>query len=386
MDEALKKELLGAVDESIKSNLESIVGTQVAEKVAETVKQMRLERVLTGRDVTGLDAETKLSFVRDIRSIARGEKAAFLEQSDQSGGYLVQSEVFNGILRIAATTGIVARDARKFPIGSDELEIPRYTGGVLQGEFVGEDQEGNETNVDIGVTRLHPRQWMVIFRVSNVLLADASVDIADWFLSLVAEGLAYRLDREGFVGGTFVGSPFVGLLASADVTTQTMAATKTGFDKFDLDEASIAIGTLPTAALNDAAFYLNRTAWARIRTQKDGNGRYVFNTDYASLLTQRKADGIQPVGEILGYPVYTPDVLPTYSNSAINTKFGVFANLNLALFWGERGPMEIAKSTDATVGGKSLFRANETAFRITDRFAVGIGLPAAAVVFKTAAS
>lgn len=386
MNEELKKELFGAVDESIKSNLEAIVGPKVAEEVAKTVRTMRIESAVQGRDVTGLDNETKRSFAEGIRAIATGEKAAYLEQNDQTGGYVVPTEVHQGILRIAATVGLIARDARIWSMGSDSLEIPRYTGSVMQGEYIGEDEEGDETQNDIGVARLFAKQWIAIFRLSNALLADASVSLADWLMAMAAEGLAYRLDREGFMGGTYAGSPFVGLLASGDVTTQTLGSGKTGFNTFDPLEAAIAIGTVPTAALPDGAFYFHPTVWARLKGKQDSTSKeYDFRQDNSPLMSFQKENGLSPVGNIQGYPVYTTDVLPAFSASAISTKFGVFGNLKLALAVGDRGPMEIAKSTEATVGGKSLFRANQTAIRFTHRHAVSIQLPAAAVVLKTAA-
>lgn len=391
MDEAQKKEILGEfatiVDKSIKENIKAIAGEEIAERVESHVKALRLERFLTGRDATGLDDEQKKEFAEAIRSIARGEKAAYLESSDQTGGYVVPTEVYNGILSIAATVGLIPRDARRWTMGSDELEIPRYTGSVMQGEYVGEDEEGDETQNDLGVARLHAKTWMLIFRIGNTLLADASVSVADWLMSLAAEGLAYRIDREGFMGGTYAGSPFVGLLQSDQISAQTLTTGKTGFEDFDPIEAAIAIGSLPTAALNDAAFYFHRTVWAQLKGKRDGtSGLYDFSQPNEPLMSFRRENGIQPVGTIQGYPVYTTDVLPAYSASGVSTKFGVFGNLKLALAWGDRGPMQIAKSDSATVGGKSVFRANQTAMRFTHRHAVAIQLPAAAVTLKTAAS
>lgn len=385
--EELRTELRSVVDASIKENLEKIVGKEVAAKVEETVTKMRFESAIAGRDITGLSSEQKQNFVSDIRSIARGEKAAYLESSDQTGGYLVPTEVHAGILRIAETVGLIPRDARRWAMSSDALEIPRYTGSVMQGEYTGEDEEGDETQNDLGVARLFAKTWMVIFRIGNTLLADANVNVADWLMAMAAEGLAYRLDREGFVGGTYAGSPFVGLLASGDVTTQTMGSGKTDFEDLDMIEAATAIGTMPTAALGKGAFYFNPTVWARLKGKKDGtSGIYEFSQFNSSLLSFRRENGIQPVGLIQEYPVYTTSVLPAWSATAISTKFGVFANLELALAWGDRGPMEVAKSDSATVGGKSVFRANQTAIRFTHRHAMAIQLPAAAVVFKTAAA
>lgn len=386
MDEALKKELFTAVDEAVAKNLESLVGPEVTAQVEKKVKAMRLERKLTGRDVSGLDDDAKLAFVSDIRALAYGEKAAHFSFSDQDGGYLVTPDHYDGILRIAATSGIVARDARKFGVSSDELEIPRYSGSVLQGEYLGEDEEGDETKVDLGVARLYIKEWQVIFRISNKLLADARVDVADWIMALVAEGLSYRLDREGFMGGTYTGSPFVGLLATAsEVPVHTMASSRDAFEDFGIAEASDVIGSVPTSVVTGAAFYFHRTVWAKIR-QRATSGVFEFNTTNANMASLRRENGIQPVGEILGYPVYTTDVLPAYSSSGASTKFGFFGDIGQVLAWADKGPMAIAKSDSATVGGKNLFRANQVAFRLNHRHGLTQLLPSAGTVIKTAAN
>lgn len=380
--ETLKKELFDHVDEGLKTIVADEISPLVAEKVANAVAEARALDVVNGRQSLG--KTEKEAFAADIKNIARNEKAAYLTVNDQTGGYLVPTEVHSEIMRIAETTGIVARDARKF--GTSDIEIPIYTGSAMQGGYVGEDAAGSETQNDIGVARLKSAQWMNIVRLSNKLIAKANVNVAEWLMALVAEGLAYRLDREGFVGGTYAGSPFVGLLASADVSSQTLGSGLTGFEDVTIAEASEAIGSIPTAALQDAAFYLHRTVWAQIRPQKDAtSGEFAFNHQNM-MLSLRKESGIQPVGEILGYPVYTTDVLPAYSDSAVSTKFGVFGNLKLALAMGEDGPMSMARSESAVINSVSTFERNQTAMRFTHDHSLAIALPAAAVVLKTAAS
>lgn len=381
MPDDIKKEFRETVDAVVKENLKTIVGDEVADRVETALKRARIDAAMNGN---GLADEKKLEFVKDLGAIVAGQKAAYLGSSDQAGGYLIPTEVHSEIMRIAATVGLVARDARIFPMGSDELELPVYTGAVMQGAFIGENTEGSESQNDIGVAYLRAKTWYNIFRFSNILLADANVAVADWVLSLIAEGLAYRMDREAFVGGTYAGSPFVGLLATeSDATVHTMASGNDTFAELTLPEASDAIGALDTSALNDAAFYMHRTVWAKLRSRSTSG---VFEYGQSNLASQRRQNGIQPSGEILGYPVYTTDVLPANSATAASTKFAVFGNLKLAIGLGDRGPMEISKSTDATVGGVNLFAANQTAYRVTKRFAVTQMLPAAAVVIKTAAN
>jgi HK97 family phage major capsid protein len=371
-----KEELLSHVDKSIKENISEIAGPLIAEKVEQAVVAARAADVINGRESLG-KAEKK-AFAEDVKRLASGEKAAYLTVNDQTGGYLVPQEVHGEIMRIAETTGLVARDATRF--GATDLDIPIYTGSVMQGEYVGEDEAGTETQNDLGVARLKAAQWMNIIRLSNKLIAKANVNVADWLMGLVGEGMAYRFDREGFQGGTYAGSPFVGLLASPAVPTQTMAATKTSFDKFDLAEASVAIGAVPTAALSDAAFYFHRTVFAQLRAQKNGDNFLFGNSNLASL---RRISGIQPVADILGFPVYTTDVLPAFSASAISTKFGVFGNLKLALAVGDDGPMSVTRSENAVINGVSTFERNQTAMRFTHDHAVSVMLPGAAVVLRT---
>jgi HK97 family phage major capsid protein len=384
-NDALKlalREVFTEKDAEIKQHIEELAGPLFAEKIAEAVKEARAREVVSGK---GIDVEAKKKFIDDVKLIARGEKAAYLTVNDQTGGYLVPTEVHGEIMRIAETTGIVARDARN--MGVADIEIPIYTGDVMQGTYVSEDGTTAETQNDLGVARLKAASWMTIVRLSNKLISKANVNVADWLMALVAEGLAYRLDREGFVGGTFAGSPFVGLLGSTAVTKQTLGNGLTGFEDITPEEAAIAIGTLPTSALDRAAFYFHRTVWARIKTQRIGapGTAFVFNQDNSALATLRRESGIQPVGEIQGYPVFTTDVLPAYSTSGISKKFGVFGNLNLALVRGEDGPMSVLRSENAVVGGVSVYERNQTAMRFTQDHALSIMLPEAAVVFETAA-
>ncbi len=376
------------VDASLKDGIEAIAGKAVAEKTKEIVNQLRLEKALFGRDISGISDEMKIAFVKDVKNITRGEKAALLTNSDTTGGYLVPQELHNGIMRIAASVGLVARDAQFFPMSTDSLDIPLYTGADLLGAYIGEDVEGTETSMSFGDAKLKVETWITIFRVGNTLLSDATVNVADWLLALAAEGLSARMDKEGFVGGTFAGSPFVGLLGSSAVTAYAMpnGSSKTTFASFTADEASDVIAQVKESILADCAFYFHRTVWAKIRQAKTANGMYTVGQNNSMIAANFKKYGIQPAGVLWDYPVYTSDYLPANSATAVSTKFGIFGNLKMALYVGDRGPVEIAKSDSATVGGKNAFATNQTAIRVLHRHAITVGLPAAAVSIATAAS
>jgi HK97 family phage major capsid protein len=390
--EMFRTELKSVVDESIAENIKEIAGKEVSDQVKSIVAKMRLERSLYGQDSSGLSDEVKLAFAQDLKALVSGKlasgvtKAAILENADEAGGYLVPDELYQGIMRVAASAGIVARDAMKFPMSSDSLDVPRYTGSDLTGEYVGEDSDGSETSVTFGDAKLLAKTWMVILRVGNTLIADAKVGIVDWLIGLVAEGLAVRMDKEGFKGGTFAGSPFVGILGSTDVTVFTLPTGHDTFAEFDMDDASDMIANLPESLLADAAFYFNRTVWAKIRQKKDTAGAYVMGSNMGMIATNVKKEGIQPAGSLWGFPVYTSDQLPANSATAVSTKFCVFGNLGKGLFVGEKGTLEVAQSDSASVGSNNVFTKNQRAIRFIHRHAINVGLPSAIVVGKTAAS
>lgn len=387
-----REELKGVVDEAIEKSIKEVAGNEVASQVKKIVSQLRAERAMYGVDSSGLSDETKLALAQDLKHLVRGDldsgkqKAALLINSDSAGGYLVPEEIYAGIMRVAASAGLIVRDAMKFPMSSDSLDVPRYTGSDLTGAYLGEDSDGTETTVTFGDAKLKAEAWYVILRVGNTLISDAKVNVVDWLIGLVAEGLSVRIDKEGFKGGTFAGSPFVGILGSDEATVYTMATGKDTFAEFDMDEASEMIAQLPESLLADAAFYFNRTVWAKIRQKKDSQGAYVMGQNGGMIATNVRKEGIQPAGTMWGFPVYTTDQLPSNTETAVSTKFCVFGNLSKGLYLGQKGGLEITLSDSAVVGGVSTFARNQKAIRFIDRHAVCVGLPSALVVGKTAAS
>lgn len=388
--ETINKEVREAIDESIAKNLKEIAGEQTAQTVKEIVRKMRLEQAIFGRDKSGLDEEQKTAFAADMIAIGKGKlqngsyKAALLETSDAAGGYTVPTEVHRGIMRVAASNGLVLNAAMKFPMSSDSLGVPRYAGSDLEGAYYSDDDTvGGETSVTFGNAALTAKTWYTIFRVSNPLLADANADIGDFLIALASEGLANMIDKQGFAGS---GSPFTGLLSDSNVTVYTMAATKDSHADFTIDDAEAMIAQLPDSLHNDAAWYMSPTMWAHLKTLEDTAGNKLLGQNNSAFAAAFKVDGIKPRGMLAEYPVFCSAHFPAYdSGTSASEKFLVFANLNKALFFGDRENFSFAKSTDATVGGKNVFAANQTAFRATHRHAVAVGLPAAAVVCKTAA-
>lgn len=390
---ALEQKFATIVDDVMEKKLKTVVGDEVAAKTKEIVQKMRVERALYGKDRSGLDESTKKDFAKAVKEIAfKGmnldtkANEALISEQDNRGGYLVAREVANAVVRIAASVGLVMSQAQKWPMQTDELGIPAYTGSFLEGEYLGVDAAGSVTAVTFESANLITKKWQLAFVVGNDLLQDASVELADWLLALGGEALANMIDKQAFVG---TGAPFVGLLQDSDITVDTMASGSTDFEDFSPDDASDMIGGVEESVLDGAAFYMHRTVWAKVRVKKDTAGNYILPQagapSQAVITNNPTGGGLKPAGEILGFPVFTNRNLPANSSSAVSTKFCVFGNMK-ALAYGDRGELRVAQHESGTFGGKEIALADQRALVYKHRHSLVIALAAAFVVGKTAAS
>jgi len=406
-----------AFDEVMKEKLVPIIGAEVAASVQKTVATLKLQREVYGHDMTRLDESQKKLFVDTVRaSVGFGirEKAneALIEEQDNRGGYLVSREIADAIVRIAASVGTIMSQAAKWEMTTDELAVPNYTGAFLTGAYLGVDAPGTVTGIAFGQAQLIAKKWQLAFVVGNDLLVDASVNVADWLLSLGGEALANQIDYQGFVVGANTGDPFLGILNYPTSTTiqpndqnvnkyylgGSSTSGSTTFSKYALmDDSSAMIGDLEESLLDGAAFYMNRSLWAKIRISKDTAGNYIL--PYAGWAKPDPAvenhpggGPIKPAGEILGYPVYTNRWMPAVGASSVNgfsdaasNPCVIFGNMKTFAF-GDKGEMRVAQFESGSFGGKEIALADQRGIVYKHRHALTLTLPRAMVVGSTSAS
>lgn len=412
----IKAAHVSAFDEVMKEKLVPLIQNESAMQCQKIVSELRLQRAKYGKDMTGLNDKMKKDFVQIVQAAVNPGKMnidtkaneALIGEQDNRGGYLVSREIADAIMRIAASVGTIMSQAMKWSMTSDELAVPNYTGAFLTGAYLGVDAPGTVTGLTFGQAQLIAKKWQLAFVVGNDLLADASVNVADWLLSLAGEGLANMIDYQGFVGGAATGDPFLGILnLTASATIQPngvntnlyqLATGSTTFAKFAvMDDSSAMIGDLEESLLDGAAFYMNRTVWAKLRTQKDTAGNYIL--PYAGWAKpdpamQDNAGGgpIKPAGEILGYPVYTNRWLPAVGASSVNgfsdassNKFLIFGNMR-AMAFGDKGEMRVGQFESGSFGGKEIALADQRGLVYKARHALTVVLQRAFVVAETSAS
>ena len=370
-------------------------------KFAETLKETELTSKkfsasykgsyasLSSDEQAGLEKKEKMAsfvkaiFHKDASSI--GMFKAMTEGTGSAGGFIVPEEFAAEVNRVVEDFGLVAKLARKFPMSSDTLNVPRLSASVSV-YYPGEATVGTASQPTFEQVVLQAKTLVGITPMSNELLADANVSVVDLLTELFAEAIAGKVDEQGLVG---TGSPFTGILTDAGVTVY-QPANGTGNSTFTgastADNARQMIAQVKPWSLQGAAFIMHRAIWALIQiTKASTGGEYFVSAANPVLTPNNQAQGYPTAmaGTLWGYPVYLSDKMP--STTAVSTKFIIFGNLK-HVYMGVRQDMGISISQDASVAGVSLFETNQSAVRIVARHAVAVGLPTAFVALKTSAS
>ena len=391
--EVFKSAINDFFDDAMKEKLAPYIGEVAAHTTKEIVEKLRKERAMFGEDRTGLSEKQKTDFVEVVKSVLMNvpidvkANEALIEEQDNRGGFLVSREVANAILRIAATVGVVLSQAQKWDLKTDELGIPNYTGAFLTGQYLGVDAVGTVQGMAFGQAALVAKKWQLAFVIGNDLLADASVNLADWLLALGGEALANMIDYQAFMGNS---SPFVGLLSDPNVPTFTLPTGENAFAKIDpVTDCSNIIAQLEESVLDGAAFYMHRTVWAALRAAKTTQGIPILPlaglASPAVLSNSPTGGGPKPAGEIMGFPVFTVRHLPSISASGVSKKFIVFGNLKATAF-GDKGEMRVEQYNSGNFGGKEIALADQRGIVYKHRHAFVNVLPQAFVSVQTASS
>ena len=209
------------------------------------------------------------------------------------------------------------------------------------------------------------KKLMVLARLSNELNADAAINFGDKLIGEIAYSFANKEDECVFNGdGTSTYGGITGIRTRLDELT---AGTAPGlilgdgnaYSELTLANFESVVGALPQYA--DRA----GTAW-------------VCHKTFAHTVMQRLALAAGGVTSteiyngrrammFLGYPVVISQVFPsTTANSQIPVIFG---DLSLGAMFGARGMEQIAFSSEATVGGQSMWERDQIGVRGTERFA-----------------
>lgn len=379
----LHEEIKAMLDGFVGDTLPGMVEDTVKEKIAKRVTMLEAQRQASGgMDMTGVSHEEKLVFAENLKSFFT-KSLGHSSEITEEGGLLIPEQIYRGIERITETTGHILEKAKKFPLqGISQISIPRETGGVIRGSYLGIDEQASPSTVRLGSAQLTPKQWSLLFPVDRRLLANASVSMVDLIMNIIAESLSFEIDYQGFVGV----KPNTGIFNDPDVPVLTLDSGNTDFEDINADILNDMILSVKKSARTNSAFYMHSTVLGLIQKLKDEDKRYLVTQPNPLSNFNYNNVTLSPDGFIWNKPIFTlDDILPSTDDSAADTKFIVFGDLS-RFAYGDRGSMEIGQSDSATIGNVNMYAANQVALRALHEHALAMILPAAFVTIKTSAS
>ncbi len=288
------------------------------------------------------------------------------EGTDSEGGYLVPPEFRAVLLRLVEVYGIIRPQCTVVPMSREEMNIPSLSSGVTV-YWPGEGAAINQSQPVFGNLKLVAKKMAALTPVTNELIEDSSIAIANLLATLFAEAVAEEEDRIALAGDVSGASdPFDGILFASGVTEVSMATDS--FADIDADDLADLQTAVTAAASKGAKYFMHRTVFNVVRKLKDSNGNYIYQAPA----------GNEP-GTIWGYPYELVDVMPALTDSAGSTSFVIFGNPR-HIHLGDRNKMTIARSQHYG------FANDLTYLRAIERIAIEVGIPGAFSRLKTAAT
>lgn len=288
-----------------------------------------------------------------------------IEGNNFQGGYLVPEEFDNDLIDLREQYGVFRRNARISPMARETKTRMRRTGGLTP-YFVGEQDALTKSGKTWDQVPLVAKDLYVLDVYSGQLNADAAISVGDDLAGEIAYAFANTEDTCGFVGtGISSHGGIVGLKAKVTAATAGLATaasgTHTNWGNILAGSFDTMIGLLPQYADGaNTKWYCHKTFWANVMA------RLAFaagGNDKADLA------GAAPK-MFKGYPVEVSQVLPSSASTAEVVCF--LGDLRLAADFGDRQGTAIAFSTDAVVGGVSMFETNQVAIRGWERFDINV--------------
>jgi len=285
------------------------------------------------------------------------------EGTDSEGGHLVPQIFIPELVRLIEERAVMRNRVRTIPMTTDESKLPSLVSSMSV-YWPGESQETTESDAAFGEVKLTAKTCAAMTHASLELAEDAQIDLADLLATLFAEALADEEDKQ-ILNGT--GAPFTGILNHASANITTMGTGLDAFTDVSFNDIADVIGSVSSKAKRNAMFYLHRTILTILMKVRDLNHQYIWGP-------ANPASNIPPT--IWGYPYVESDQMPYTSAAA--TKFIAFGNPQYT-FLGDRKKMTVKASDE--VG----FKTGDRYWKVTERIAVVVGIPAAYGVLKTAA-
>ena len=300
------------------------------------------------------------NFVNGIREIAKtgiiSKTKALQESDDTAGGFLVPEEFQAEVIRFATEAAIVRPRARVIPMKSNTLTLPKldqsnYKFAGIDISWEGDEgDEKEESQPKFGRITLKLGKMIGLCPVSDDLLEDSAINLANFLVAIFGEAIAYEEDKR-FLTGNGMKKP-LGIVNCGTSKARTEAS------KIVYEDLKHMAEQLPAWADAGARWILTKAALTEILDIKSGiyTGAAVDQTEGFPLFLPGFSIAAAIPKTILGYPYDLTDKLPAVGNKGDL----ILGNLS-AYYIGDKGGLSVASSMH------DRFRYDETTFRFVKR-------------------
>jgi len=284
-------------------------------------------------------------------------------QVNSLGGVLVPEEFSNTLIRLVEQYGIASGIAQNITMSSDTLLVPRRLTGVT-GYWIGENTTITTSDPTATMVQLVAKKLAAATRVSNELLQDNAISVADWLAQEFGLEISKRID-EAFFNGTGAGTTYGGiwgLLPKINDGTHTAsivsaASTHTTVATLDTKDFNSALAKLPRYAIGSAAWYMHPSVWHNGPANLALVASSVGGNNASDLLNFNS----KTPTTFLGLPVVWALTMPTSTDLSAGSIAAVVGDLSLSSIYATRSQMSIAASDDR------YFEYDQRAYRVTMR-------------------
>jgi HK97 family phage major capsid protein len=296
------------------------------------------------------------------------------EGTNTAGGYLVPEQFSADLIELKETYGVARRLFRSEPMVSDTKLIPRRVGG-LTAYFVGEGDAGTESTTGWDQVRLTAKDVMVLTRMTNQVNADAIINWSDRLAYECSYANTLKEDQCAFLG---TGTPTYGGISGVNTRLAAVWSTGTAGVGYGLVKqgtsttwAAIVIGDFDNVvgSLPQYADTPN-TCWVMHRSFYYSVVEKLIQAQGGVPAYETRQGQRAPRPIFKGYPVEFSQVMPSTTASAqVSALLGDF---QLGAAFGDRQQDQIDFSSQASVGGQSMWERNEMGVRCIERIDINI--------------
>ena len=287
-------------------------------------------------------------------------------QVNSTGGALVFEDFSNTLIRLVETFGVSMNLAQRVTMSSDTLLVPKRLSGIT-GYWIGENTTITTSDPTATMVQLVLKKLAAATRVSNELLADNAISVAQWLATEYATTISGTLD-DAFFNGDGTLSAYGGIRGLSQITdgthtasVATAASGNTTLATLDIDDYLAALAKLPRYAIGTSAWYMHPAVYHQsVQRMMLSSGTVGTGTVGALAGGNTAANLAQGTpNTFLGLPVVW--VLKMNSAPTTGTVAAYVGDLSLSSIMANKGDMQIASSTDR------YFEVDQTAWRVTYR-------------------